>query len=136
MRMKTFATSLILAVSVAAGSVSAKTPLREVREIDDNMLWVALAIEISDKCGQISPRMIKGYAFLASLKLKAQNMGYTSDEIEAYVESKAEKQRMRQRGESYVKARGFDPKKKEDLCRLGRQEIDKGSRIGALLKAK
>lgn len=129
-------TTLALILSLAAGSVTAKTPLREVSEIDDNMLWVALAIEISDNCGEISPRMLKGLAFLASLKRKAEGMGYTDAEIDAYVESKAEKARMRKRGESYVKARGLNPDSSADLCELGKTEIARNSRIGVLLREK
>ncbi|WP_163851033.1 DUF5333 domain-containing protein [Pseudooceanicola aestuarii] len=133
---KFLAPALCLTLALAPLAAGAKTPLRDVAEIDDNMLWVALAIEISDKCEAIRPRTLKGFAFLASLKGTAEDLGYTSDEINAYVDSDAEKARIRAKGEAYVKSQGFDPENTADLCTLGRAEIDRSSRIGSLLKAK
>lgn len=129
-------TALAVLAAVLAAPVAAKAPLREVKEIDQNMLWVALAIEISDKCEALAPRTLKGLAFLASLKNRAESLGYSGDEIKAYVNSDAEKARIRQLGESYVKSQGLDPQNTADLCSLGRAEIDRSSQIGALLKAK
>lgn len=130
------ALALGLLLVTSATAAGAKPPLREVPEIDDNMLWVALAIEISDKCGEIAPRTLKGLAYLNGLKNKAQAMGYTPQEIRAYVKSDTEKARMRKRGEAYVRARGLDPKETEDLCALGHAEIERGSLIGRLLRAR
>lgn len=127
--------AVLLSLTIATAAV-AKTPLRDVPAIDDRMLSVALAIEISDKCNEIKPRTFKGLAYLNSLKGKAQKMGYTYDEIRTYVKSDTEKARMRKRGEIYVKSKGFDPTRAEDLCKLGHAEIAQGSLIGSLLKAK
>ncbi|SPF80545.1 hypothetical protein PRI8871_02355 [Pseudoprimorskyibacter insulae] len=130
--MKPFA----LALTLIASSASALVPLREVKEIDHNMLWVAIAIEISDKCGSIAPRTLKGYAFLSSLKDKARSLGYSDDEIKTYVSSADEKARIRKLGEAYVKSKGLDPRSAEDLCTLGQAEIARSSQIGVLLRAK
>jgi len=119
-----------------ATMATAKTPLRDVKAIDDNMLYVALALEISKKCGSIDARKIKGLNYLWSLKKKANALGYSDDEINAYRKSDTEKARIRARGERYVKSKGLNPKKSDDLCKLGQAEIAQGSQIGALLKAK
>jgi len=132
---RTGVAGLALAVALA-GVAEAKTPLREVSEIDDKMLWVALAIEISDRCEAIAPRTLTGLTYLWGLKSDASKLGYTDDEIRDYVRSDAEKARMRQRGEAYVRAQGLDPKSDADLCTLGALEMEKGSQIGAFLKEK
>lgn len=134
MRLTSFALILSMTAAVTAGAAMAKTPLRDVSEIDDNMLWVALAIEISDQCDAIAPRTLKGLAFLSDLQSKAKSMGYSNDEIKAYVGSQDEKNRIRQRGESYVRAKGLNPKDSQDLCTLGRHEMSKSSQIGVLLR--
>ncbi len=118
-----------------AAPVSAKTPLRDVPAIDGQMLNVALALEISEKCGEIGARKLKGMNFLWSLKRKANDLGYSDDEINAYRKSPAEKARIRKLGEAYVKSKGLDPKNAADLCTLGRAEIAAGSVIGSLLRA-
>ena len=131
--------TLLTAAALTLGltyAVSAKAALRDVAEIDDNMLWVALAIEISDRCDEIAPRTLKGLFFLNSLKKRAKAMGYTDDEIRTYVKSDEEKARMRDRGEAYVKSLGLNPADTGDLCTLGHAEIARSSQIGVLLKAK
>ncbi len=127
---------LSFALAFGAAAASAKTQLHDVKEIDDAMLWVALAIEISDKCNEIDPRTFKGLSVLYGLKRRAHNLGYTSAEINAYVKSPDEKARMRQRGEKYVRSRGLNPSDPAALCSLGHAEMDRSSAIGALLKAK
>ena len=130
-------TGLALAVLVAAPLAAAGKPnLRDIPEIDDSMLWVAIAIEISDRCDSIAPRTMRGLNYLWSVRAKAQKLGYTNDEIRAYVDSRAEKTRMRKRGEAYVRAQGLNPSNTADLCKLGQAEIAKGSQIGAFLRAK
>jgi len=123
---------LLAAPAVAAG----KPPLRDVPQIDDRMLWVAIAIEIGDRCATIAPRTARGLNYLWSLRNEARRMGYTDAEIRAYVDSKAEKDRMRGRGEAYVRAHGLNPENDADLCKLGQAEIAKGSQIGAFLRLK
>ena len=129
----------ICALTLSAGLANAAValpPLRDVPEIDDNMLWVALAIEISERCDSIAPRTLKGLNFLWQLKSRASDLGYSDDDIRTYVENDAEKDRIRKRGEAYVRARGLDPENDADLCTLGREEIEKGSQVGAFLRAK
>ncbi len=133
----TLGLTLGLALSAATATMaSAKAPLRDVKAIDGQMLYVALALEISEKCGEIDARQLKGLNFLWSLKKKANALGYSDDEINAYRKSTAEKARIRALGENYVKSKGLNPKDPADLCKLGHAEIAQGSQIGALLKAK
>jgi hypothetical protein len=125
--------ALMLAIpAMAAG----KPPLREVAQIDDRMLWVAIAIEISDRCDSIDPRTLRGLNYLWGIRSEAQKLGYSNAEIKAYVDSDAEKARMRGRGEDYVRAKGLNPENDADLCKLGQAEIAKGSQIGAFLRMK
>lgn len=126
---------LLLAVALPV-IAAAKTPLRDVAQIDDRMLWVAIAIEISDRCDRIDPRTLRGLNYLWATRSQAQKLGYSNAEIKTYIDSEAEKARMRARGESYVRAQGLDPTRDADLCTLGQAEIAKGSQIGAFLRMK
>ena len=130
--MRLTTTALILGLTATAAA--AKAPLRDVPEIDNPMFSVAMALEISNKCSDISPRTIKGVAFLWDLASKAKSMGYTKAEIDDYRKSEAEKARMRAKGEAYMRTKGLDPKKTEDLCKLGQMEMAANSQIGAFLK--
>lgn len=130
--MAGLAAMMLAAPAMAAG----KPALRDVAQIDDRMLWVAIAIEISDRCDSIDPRTMRGLTYLWDIRSTAQQLGYSHDEIKAYVDSETEKARMRERGEAYVRAQGLNPDNDADLCTLGQAEIAKGSQIGAFLRMK
>lgn len=119
-----------------ANAAQALPPLRSVAQIDDGLMAVALADEIRKNCDDIAARMVRAYFYINSLEQKAQNLGYSRDEIKRHVKSPEEKARMREKAQNYVRAQGLNPANTADLCTLGRQEIAKGSQIGALLKVK
>jgi hypothetical protein len=79
---------------------------------------------------------MRGLNYLWSIRSRAQALGYSTSEIKTYVDSDAEKARMRARGEAYVRDHGLNPRKDADLCKLGQAEIAKGSQIGAFLRLK
>ncbi|AVW91614.1 DUF5333 domain-containing protein [Celeribacter baekdonensis] len=129
---------IVLALVLLSGPVAAADlpPLREVKEIDQNMLWAGLAIEVADECPTLDVKKMKGLSFLWGLKNKASALGYSDDEIRAYVDSDAEEARIRKLGTAYIRASGFDPKTPEGLCAFGAAEIARGSIIGSFLKDK
>lgn len=130
----TLAALAVALTAVTAGTAQARPPLRDVPEIDDGLMAVAIADQIRKNCDDISARMIRAYSRLSSLKSKAQSMGYTDDEIEDYVTSKDEKRRMRSKAESYLARRGVDLSDDAELCRFGKSEIRADTAIGSLLR--
>ena len=131
MRATTLFTIIVLGTTVA----NAKPPLREVQEINGPLFEVALANEIRKKCPDISGRLVKGYRTLVALKQRARELGYSDAEIDAYTDSDVEKARMRRQGDQWLSKRGVDQNVAADWCRVGREEIKRGSRIGGLLRA-
>ncbi|GAA6187418.1 DUF5333 domain-containing protein [Litorivita sp. NS0012-18] len=130
-------TTMILAASLSiASAAEARADLRSEKDINDGLLAIGIADEIRKNCAVISPRMIRAYRYMNTLESMAKARGYSDAEIEAYVTNKAEKAKMRSRGEAYLKAKGVQRSNPETFCDLGRAEIASNSRIGALLKAK
>ena len=127
---------LACATTVASLPAAAKAPLGEVLEIHDGLLAVGIADEIRKTCGTIDARMISAYSYLAQLKSRARSLGYSEDEIEDYVTSKDEKKKMRAKGEAWLEARGVTLGQEAGYCRVGREEISRGTPIGALLRAR
>ena len=114
----------------------AKPPLREVDEIDDTLYYIAIANEIDENCDRISGRRTKAIGKMYQLRAHANKLGYSDDEIRSYVESKAEQNRMRKKGEAYLAANGVTYESPDSFCRLGRKEIARSSAIGIYLKEK
>ena len=124
----------ILAVSLGATAAMAKPPLRDVKEIDDTLMQIAIADEIRKTCDDISARMIRGLAQVNALESKAKSLGYSKDEIDDYVTSKSEKKRMRSKAEAWLASQGVNAKDDKALCAFGHAQIDKATYIGSLLR--
>ncbi len=130
--LKTIALTTALIIPVAA---EAKPPLREVKEIDNELYYIAIANEISEYCPSISGRRMKAIGVMWGLKSKANKLGYSDKEIRAYVDSDAEKDRMRAKGEAYLAQNGVSYDNPKSFCTLGRNEIKRNSAIGVYLRA-
>lgn len=120
---------------MAGSAAAAKPPLRDVAEIDNGVFYIAVANEIRDYCGSISARMFRALSTINQLKSRANSLGYSDDEIQAYLDSDAEKARMRAKGNAFLASRGVTYDKPETFCALGRAEIERNSAIGVLLRA-
>ncbi|MEO9653246.1 MAG: DUF5333 domain-containing protein [Roseobacter sp.] len=117
-----------------AGTVHAKSALRDVPQIDDGLFTVGLAHEIRKKCPSIEARLFKALGALNDLERTARDLGYSEEEIRQHLKSKAEKKRLRERAARYMGERGFDQDKK-GYCALGQAEIAQKTKVGALLRA-
>lgn len=110
--------------------------LRDVPEIENGLFAVALADAVRDGCPAIDGRILRGLALLRQLRRIANDLGYSDADIRAYVESDAEKARMRAKGKRFLAQNGVTAANPETLCAFGRAEISRNSAIGALLRAK
>lgn len=128
-------TLVLLSVLTLPNFAEAKPPLREVKEIDNELYYIAIANEISEYCPSISGRRLKAIGVMWGLKSKANNLGYSDDEIRAYVDSDAEKDRMRAKGEAFLAQNGVSYENPNSFCTLGRKEIERNSAIGVYLRA-
>ena len=134
--MKILIPAICAAVFALPLSALAKPSLRDVPQIEDGLFAVALAKEIRDECSSINGRTFKAIGVLTSLKREANQLGYSDDEIRAYVDSDGEKARMRAKGEAFLKQNGVRLDAPETFCAFGHAEIAKNSAIGALLRAR
>ena len=130
-------TTPILAATLClalATPVAAKPPLREVSAIDDSLMMVAIADEIRKTCDDIRARMVRAMTTINGLKSTAEDLGYTDDEIDAYVTSKAEKKRMRKKATAWLASKGVAAENSSQLCKFGKAEIARETEIGRLLR--
>jgi hypothetical protein len=127
-------TAILIAALSFGGAASAKQPLREVASIDDALMYVAIADAIRKSCDTINARLIRAYSELNRLKALARDMGYTEEEVEAYVTSKSEKARMKDKAEAFLQANGVRPDDTPALCRFGQEQIQAQTEIGQLLR--
>lgn len=128
--------ALALALAIPAGAEVAKPPLRDVPEIENTLFAIAVANEVRRKCSSINGRMFRGMRLLHRLRARANDLGYSDDEIRAHVESDVEKARMRAKGHRLLQANGVVLDDPESFCAFGHAEIARSSAIGTLLWAR
>lgn len=132
--MRVMMTAIMILGLVVPAYGSAKPSLRDVPVIDDGLFTIGVADIIRQTCPQISVRMFRAMMFVSNLEKQARALGFTEAEVEAHIDSKAEKARMRARGDAYFAANGTAVGDVDGLCALGRIEVERQSAIGQLLR--
>ncbi|MGJ8622259.1 MAG: DUF5333 domain-containing protein [Yoonia sp.] len=125
---------ILLASTLGAGAASAKPPLKDVAHVRDGIIHVGMAYEISEKCGDIRARLFRGIGFLQSLRGHAAQLGYSSDEIDAYINNAAEKDRLEAIARARLAALGVIDGREATYCAVGRAQIAANTRVGWLLR--
>lgn len=126
--------TLVLCCALFAGAAAGKPPLREVPEIDNGLMMVAIADEIRTRCDDIGARMFRALGTLNALRTRALALGYSDSEIDAYTGSAEEKRRMLAKAEAWLGARGVDAEDDAQLCAFGEAQIAGATAIGRLLR--
>jgi Family of unknown function (DUF5333) len=123
---------MILAVMMGMASPAvALPPLSENTYINDRLIQARVADRIRKECGSIAARFAYAYSQARALKQYALDQGYSDAEIEAFLDSKADKDRVKAAAEAYLRANGATDE--AGFCALGRKEIAAGSVAGSLI---
>ncbi|MGL5010626.1 MAG: DUF5333 domain-containing protein [Paracoccaceae bacterium] len=125
---KAFILALMMGVATPA---LALPPLSENAYINDRLIQARVADRIRKECGDIAARFAYAYSQARALKQYALDQGYSEAEIEAFLDSDADKTRVKAAAEAYLAANGATDE--AGFCALGRQEIAAGSIAGSLI---
>ena len=69
-------TAALLATTLAAGPAAAQQSLSEVGYVTEGLIAVGIAYEISEVCGDIDPRTLRGLAYLNQLRSHAKGLAF------------------------------------------------------------
>lgn len=127
--------TLALAALALATPALALVPINEEPVINETLLQGFIGDAIDDNCDTISARKLRALGELNKLRDYALAQGYTSAEVRAFVTDDAEKARGKALAAEWLKERGAEPGNPEAYCRIGEEEIAKGSLIGYLLRS-
>jgi len=130
----TIITALSLGIVALAGNLSAQTALKDVAEVRDGIIVVGMAYEISEQCDSISARLFRGVLYLNSLKNRARDLGYSDEEIDAYVNDSDEKRRLEIIAREQLASLGVVQGETSTYCAVGREQIAAQTPVGQLLR--
>ena len=123
-------------VAAFASPAAALEPLSTERHINDSLISARVADRIRKTCPSIDGRVIYAFSQARALKGYALAKGYSEAEIEAFLDSKAERARIYAVAETYLSQKGATEGDTESYCAVGRNEIAGKSLIGSLLVAR
>ncbi len=125
---------MIFAVTVALATPAfALPPLSENTYVNDRLIQARVADRIRKECDAISARFAYAYSQARALKRYAQQQGYSDAEIEAFLDSKDDKARVKAAAEAYLAANGAVAGDPASFCAIGVKEIAAGSVAGSLI---
>ena len=126
---------LILSLSLLASPVLALEPINLDPHINQSLIAGRVGDTIRNICPSISARMLVALSKLRELESYARDKGYTEADFEAFMDNKAEKDRLKAEAADYLTAAGAVEGDEESYCKVGRDEIANGSLIGSLLRS-
>ena len=126
--------ALVLGFAVLAGTSAARPALQDDAVLTEGLINTAIAYEIGRKCDRLDARILRGINFLYGLKAHAESLGYSTSEIEAYVDDDAEKERLEAIARQRLRDLGGVPGEWESYCLVGEGQIAAGTQIGRLLR--
>ena len=129
-------TAAMMALGASATPAAALEPLSQERYINDRLIAARVADRIRRECPTLDARMLYAFTQARALERYALDKGYTRQQVDAFLDDKAERQRIYAVAEDYMARNGVRKGDPESYCRLGRQEIANGTVAGSLLVAK
>ena len=133
---KLIATAMIAALWAGAAPAQTLEPLSQEKYINDRLIAARVADRVRRECPSIDARMVKAWNEARALKRYAENKGYSAAQIDAFLDSRTEKDRIYGIAERYLTQNGARKGDAESFCRIGRAEIAGNSVAGSLLVAK
>lgn len=130
------ATGLGAILTLTSVPAMALEPLAQEKYINDRLIAARIADRIRRECPNIDARMVYAWSQARALKKYARDKGYSESEIEAFLDSRPDKDRIYAVAEDYMARNGVTKGDAESFCRLGRDEIAKKTVTGSLLNAK
>ena len=108
-------------------------PLSENSYVNDRLIQASVADRIRKECPTIAARFAYAYGQARALQRYALDLGYTDAEIEAFLDSKPDKKRVKAAAEAYLAANGVVQDDPKSFCSLGQKEIANETVAGSLI---
>jgi hypothetical protein len=125
-----------LAAAAVAQPAAALEPLSQNTYVNDRLVQARVADLVRRGCPTISARLVRAFTQARALKRHALDEGYSEAQIEAFLDSDEDRQRIYARADRYMVENGVVNGQPETFCRLGRDEIARQTVAGSLLSAR
>ncbi|SLN58401.1 DUF5333 domain-containing protein [Pseudooctadecabacter jejudonensis] len=123
-----------LGLVVLASPVQAQSFPGDVERVTEGLIAAGMAIELGDKCDDVSVRYLRGINFLQSLKRALQDEGFSNAEIDAYIDNDEEKDRLEAIARGRLADLGVIEGNEASHCTVANAQIAQDTQVGRLLR--
>ncbi len=136
-RVRRSARGIAIAAVLVASAVGAASlpPLSQEAHVNGALMSAAIGDRIRKECPTISPRLWRVLREAQALKSYARGQGYSEAEIDAFIDSKSDKERIKAAAERWLRDAGAVKGDAQSYCAVGLREIERQSLTGYLLRA-
>lgn len=121
-------------LAALATPVAALEPIGQNSAITGKLVAARIADRIRRECDSIDARLLYAYSEARGLKRTAEKLGYSGDQIDAFLDSKAERAKIYASADRYLADKGAKKGDAASFCAVGRAEIAAKSYIGSFLR--
>ena len=125
---------LALSVAVVGSGAQAQSSPHEVSRVAEGLIAAGMAIELGDLCDDVSVRTLRGLSFLQGLKRHLRELGFSNDEIDAYIDDDEEKDRLEAIARGRLADLGVVTTEADTYCTVANEQIAQGTQVGQLLR--
>lgn len=129
---KKMITAALFGLTLAATTTTANPA--NVERVTEGLIATGMAYELSEKCGDVDARLLRGLNFLFGLKAHLRQLGYSNAEVDAFVDDRAEKDRLEAIARERLTALGVRTDDAATYCIVARAQIAQGTQVGRLLR--
>ena len=126
---------LCLLLCLLSAPAYALVPINQDPRIRETLIAGRVGDTIRNTCPTISAKFLVVYSKLTELESYARQAGYSEADFEAFLDDEAEKNRMKAEAAAYLRKAGAVEGDVQSYCKVGRDEIAKGSLIGQILRS-
>ncbi len=125
----------MVSASIAASAVAAQNPppINQEEHINDSLIAAAVGALILENCASIKPRYFVIAGKVKALESYALDQGYTEDQVDAFLDDKEEKKRVRREANAYLRALGVVKDDPDTYCAAGKTEIANQTLTGEMI---
>lgn len=106
----------------------------DVTRVAEGLIAAGMALELSERCDSVGVRYLRGINFLQGLKSHLEDLGYSEAEIDAFIDSREEKQRLEGIARARLADLGAVAGDAASYCNVARSQISQGTQVGQFLR--
>lgn len=133
--MKKLTLTLSLVAALSAAPAFALVPLEQEAHINESLVAGRVGDIIRNTCPSISAKMFTVMGALNDLKKYAKAQGYSEKQVKDFLGDQGQKDRIRGIANDYLAKAGAVAGDVESYCKVGRDEIAKGTLAGSLIRS-